>query len=44
MSVIEKIENTDEDKDIIGDSEEGKAIIVLIDKLNEIVDWINEQS
>jgi hypothetical protein len=40
---IEKISNTDEDKALIEGSEEGAMIIVLIDKINEIVDWINAQ-
>lgn len=40
---MEKISNTDEDKGLIGSTEEGAAIIVLIDKLNEIIDWINAQ-
>jgi len=40
---IEKISNTDEDKDLIKGSEEGAMIIILIDKINEIVDWINAQ-
>jgi len=40
---IEKLSNTDEDKDLIEGSEEGAMIIILIDKINEIVDWINAQ-
>jgi len=40
---IEKLSNTDEDKDLIEGSEEGAMIIILIDKINEIVDWINGQ-
>lgn len=40
---IEKISNTDEDKALIEGSEEGAMIIVLIEKINEIIDWINTQ-
>jgi len=40
---IEKISNTDEDKALIEGSEEGAMIIALIEKINEIIDWINTQ-
>ena len=40
---IEKINNTDEYKALIEGSVEGAMIIILIDKINEIVDWINSQ-
>ena len=40
---IEKISNTDEDKTLIEGSEEGAMIIVVIEKINEIIDWINAQ-
>lgn len=40
---IEKISNTDDDKALIEGSEEGAMIIVLIEKINEIIDWINTQ-
>ena len=43
MADIEKLDSSDESKGGIGDSEEGAAIIVLIDKINEIIDWINAQ-
>ena len=43
MADIEKLDSSDESKGSIGGSEEGAAIIVLIEKLNEIIDWINEQ-
>jgi len=40
---IEKISNTDEDKSLVEGSEEGAMIIVVIEKINEIIDWINAQ-
>ena len=40
---IEKISNTDEDKEALKDTEEGIAIDAIKEKLNEIIDWINAQ-
>lgn len=40
---IEKLSNTDEDKEVIGDTEEGTAIDAIKEKINEIIDWINAQ-
>ena len=40
---MEKISNTDEDKGFLEDTEEGKAIDAIKEKINEIIDWINTQ-
>ena len=40
---IEKISNTDEDKTVLEGSEEGIAIDIIKEKINEIIDWINAQ-
>jgi|TARA_R110002020_G_C15871429_1_gene738151 hypothetical protein len=40
---MEKISNTDEDKEFMENTEEGKAIDAIKEKLNEIIDWINAQ-
>jgi len=40
---IEKISNTDEDKEALEGTEEGIAIDAIKEKINEIIDWINAQ-
>ena len=40
---MEKISNTDEDKALVENSEEGAMLITVIKKINEIIDWINSQ-
>lgn len=40
---MEKISNTDEDKESLEGTEEGIAIDAIKEKINEIIDWINAQ-
>ena len=40
---MEKISNTEENRQVLEGTEEGMAIDDIKEKLNEIIDWINSQ-